>query len=142
VVVGLLDALRKPAGEDAREAVAEAFDALRAFAELLTLHSASHLDRQAIIDLVDGESEDEAAGKYDREELPALIVLPVLLRGKSVAGILGIPEAEYRDRCLAGFGRAEASEGVVVTAVLGAWVNAGMGGDVEWVKRRLKGRAA
>jgi hypothetical protein len=142
VVVGLLDALPKPAGEDAREAVAEAFDALRAFAELLTLHSASHLDRQAIIDLVDGESEDEAAGNQEHEELPALIVLPVLLRGKSVAGLLGIPEAEYRERCLAGFGRAEASEEVVAKAVLDAWVNAGMGGDVDWVKGWLEGRAA
>ncbi|KAG9083920.1 hypothetical protein FRC06_004313 [Ceratobasidium sp. 370] len=138
VVVGLLDALPKPAGEDAREAVAEAFDALRAFAELLALLSASHIDRQAIIDLVDGESADEGAGQEEREELPALIVLPALLRGKSVATLLNIPEVEYRERCLGGFGRAEASEELVAKAVLRVWGNAGVGVEGEWVKGWLE----
>ncbi|KAG8690791.1 hypothetical protein FRC08_010356, partial [Ceratobasidium sp. 394] len=131
VVVGLLDALPKPAGEDAREAVAEAFDALRTFAELLALLSASHVDRQAIIDLVDGEPADQGA-EEDREELPALIVLPALLRGKSVATLLNTPEAEYRERCLGGFGRAEASEEVVARAVLRVWAGAGLGAECEW----------
>ncbi|QRW11478.1 hypothetical protein RhiLY_10477 [Ceratobasidium sp. AG-Ba] len=138
VVVGLLDALPKPAGEDAREAVGEAFDALRTFAELLGLLSASVLDKQAIIDLVDGESADEASGKEEREELPALIVLPAVLRGKSVATLLDIPEAEYRERCLSGFGRAEASEEVVAKAVLRAWKE---GESTEWVRAWLEGRS-
>ncbi|KAG9103905.1 hypothetical protein FRC07_009902 [Ceratobasidium sp. 392] len=136
VVVGLLDALPKPAGEDAREAVAEAFDALKGFAELLMLLSASAVDRQAVVDLVDGESGDEGAGVSERDELPALVVLPALLRGKSIATLLNIPEAEYRDRCLGGFGRAEASEEVVVKAVLRV-----SGGLEEWVRSWLEGRA-
>ncbi|KAF8598664.1 hypothetical protein BDV93DRAFT_526593 [Ceratobasidium sp. AG-I] len=141
VVVGLLDALPKPAGDDAREAVIEAFDALRAFAELLSLLSASHIDRQAVIDLIDGESADEGTGAEEREELPALIVLPALLRGKSVAGLLGIGEGEYRERCLAGFGRAEASEEVVAKAALGVWGASGMGAEYDWVRVWLEGRA-
>ncbi|KAG8736135.1 hypothetical protein FRC10_009657 [Ceratobasidium sp. 414] len=142
VVVGLLDALPKPAGEDAREAVAEAFDALCAFADLLALLSASHLDRQAIIDLVDSESADKGgAGNEEREELSALIVLPALLRGKSVATVLNIPEVEYRERCLGGFGRAEASEEVVAKAMLRAWGNVGVGVEGEWVRGWLEGRA-
>ncbi|QRV96725.1 hypothetical protein RhiJN_24743 [Ceratobasidium sp. AG-Ba] len=138
VVVGLLDALPKPAGEDAREAVGEAFDALRTFAELLGLLSALVLDKQAIIDLVDGESADGATGKEEREELPALIVLPALLRGKRVATLLDISEAEYRERCLSGFGRAEASEELVAKAVLRAWKE---GEGAEWVRVWLEGRS-
>jgi hypothetical protein len=141
VVFGLLDALPKPAGEDAREAVVEAFDALRAFTELLALLSAHPIDRQAIIDLVDGESGDESNGHLEREELSALIVLPALLRGRSVATLLEIGEAEYRERCLAGFGRAEASEEVVVRAVLATGLS-GLGPDRQWVKGWLEGRAA
>ncbi|KAG9121367.1 hypothetical protein FRC07_002701 [Ceratobasidium sp. 392] len=49
----------KPAAEDARKVVAGAFDALRAFAGLLTLLSVSTINRQAAIGLVDGEFSDE-----------------------------------------------------------------------------------
>ncbi|KAG8778286.1 hypothetical protein FRC12_025062 [Ceratobasidium sp. 428] len=141
VVVGLLDALPKPGGEDAREAVAEAFDALRGFADVLGLIGVGGVDRQAVVDLVDGEpssSDNNNSEEVEREELPALIVLPALLRGKSVATLLEIPEAEYRERCLGGFGRAEASEEVVARAVLkvGGWGGEGEG----WVRVWLEGR--
>lgn len=141
VVFSLFDALPKPAGDDAREAVVEAFDALRAFTELLILLSAIPLNPQAIINLVDGEPDNEPNGRAEREELPALIVLPALLRGKSVAAVLEIGEAQYRERCLAGFGRAEASEDVVVKAVLASGLSE-LGPDKEWVKGWLAGRAA
>ncbi|KAG8781137.1 hypothetical protein FRC12_022198 [Ceratobasidium sp. 428] len=145
VVVGLLDALPKPGGEDAREAVAEAFDALRGFADVLGLIGVvggGGVDRQAVVDLIDGEpspsSDNNNSEEVEREELPALIVLPALLRGKSVATLLEIPEAEYRERCLGGFGRAEASEEVVARAVLkvGGWGGEGEG----WVRVWLEGR--
>ncbi|KAG8727501.1 hypothetical protein FRC11_013032, partial [Ceratobasidium sp. 423] len=129
VVLGLLDGMPRPAGEDAKEAVGEAFGAFTRFVDVLGLLSFPTLDKAQLIKLIDGESlptqspslapnSSPGSSTDDQDELPALLVIPTLLAGKSVASILGIDEAAYRERCLSGFGRAEASEGVVLRAVL------------------------
>jgi hypothetical protein len=74
-------------------------------------------------------------------------VLPTLLHATSVAALLEIDESveidesAYRERCLSGFGRAEASEGVVIRAVLARLDEVG-GSDVpKWVKAWMKSQA-
>ncbi|KAF8720239.1 GAG-pre-integrase domain, partial [Rhizoctonia solani] len=128
----------RPAGDDAKEAVGEAFVAFTKFCEVLVLYSAPAFDKDMLVRLIDGEASvppattgslksstpllsstsSATSTSSEEDELPALLVIPTLLHGTSVAALLEIDEAAYRERCLSGFGRAEASEGVVVRAVL------------------------
>jgi len=102
----LLNVLPRPEGAGqnttmAREAVDEAFEALGALCALLSAtDTGAELRDDFDLDLlVDG--------------LPMLIALPVLLRWSGhgepqvVPAMLGVDEAEYRNGCLSGFGRAD-----------------------------------
>lgn len=103
----------------AREAVDEAFNGLAALTALL--------DSEMNDDLQDLE--------VVTADLPTVIALPILLRmlvrrngsdlldpeikpTLGVPALLGIPEAEYRDTCLSGFGRAEECGSTVAKQVL------------------------
>ncbi|KAJ1300312.1 hypothetical protein OPQ81_005134 [Rhizoctonia solani] len=163
VVLAMLDGMPRPSGEDAKEAVGEAFGALARFVEVLGMLASPMFDKAALIKLVDGETslpakspspsstskspspakssptQPSSPSSDEDEELPALLVLPTLLYGRSVASILGIDEAAYRERCLSGFGRAEASEEVVLRAVLARLDEEER--VPEWVKDWIKTRA-
>jgi hypothetical protein len=112
-----LEAFPRPSAERettrlAREAVDEAFDALKALVALL---DAVHLHALPTHDAEELEREIETIAA----DLPTLIALPVLLRAfvfetsgegvspPSVAEMLGMKAIEYRSGCLLGFGRAE-----------------------------------
>ncbi|EUC58547.1 hypothetical protein RSOL_262120 [Rhizoctonia solani AG-3 Rhs1AP] len=137
-VLGLLDPMPRPMGQDAKEAVGEAFDAFKRFVDVLGLLAQPNPDTSALIRLVDGEPQSLSPDEED--ELPALLVLPALLHGQSIPSILGIDEIAYRERCLSGFGRAEASEGVVLRAVLARMDEVGVPGWVkEWMVERVEG---
>ncbi|KAK2467834.1 hypothetical protein APHAL10511_000129 [Amanita phalloides] len=114
----LLCQFPRPTGEReatrlAREAVDEAFNGLRALAELL-----------GEVDVALSQPNPEFRLDHDTLDLSLLIALPVLLRGwsrgtdVSVAEMVGLSEEEYRKVCLSGFGRAEECEAVVVRRVL------------------------
>ncbi|KAF8671823.1 hypothetical protein RHS04_08086 [Rhizoctonia solani] len=163
IVLSLLDGMPRPAGDDAKEAVGEAFVAFTKFCEVLVLYSAPAFDKDMLVRLIDGETSVPAATtgslksstpllsstssatstSSEEDELPALLVIPTLLHGTSIAALLEIDEAAYRERCLSGFGRAEASEGVVVRAVL-ARLEEQHAVDARvpaWVKAWMKTRA-
>ncbi|KAI0318388.1 hypothetical protein OF83DRAFT_26697 [Amylostereum chailletii] len=110
----LLNMLPRPSTELpttrlAREAVDDAFNGLQALVALLELEAIA----------VSGRDPAEVAKELVAltVELPTLIALPVLLNAfvlpyhssgwRTVAGMLGMSESEYRQGCLAGFGRAE-----------------------------------
>lgn len=95
------------ANELAREAVGEAFNGLKALAVLL-----EDVGTNAFEKGTQTQAELETELEVLTADLPTLISLPVILRAyvstsRTVAEMLGIPEAEYRNSCLSGFGRAE-----------------------------------
>ncbi|KAL0956163.1 hypothetical protein HGRIS_002323 [Hohenbuehelia grisea] len=103
----VLNRLPRPAADKeaarlACEAVEEAFIDLRSLPSFLEAVYAHKADQN-------WEEELDAL----TEEIPTLLVLPVLLNvygapgATSVPQILGLEEAEYRKVCLSGFGRAE-----------------------------------
>jgi len=119
VLYDLLSLLPKPtpsndANRVAREAVDEAFEALSALT--------------ALLGAVDAGAGAEVREDFDLElltdGLPVLIALPVLLRWSGhgepqvIPAMLGISDAEYREGCLSGFGRADDCMGVVVPRIL------------------------
>ncbi|CCO36267.1 hypothetical protein BN14_10398 [Rhizoctonia solani AG-1 IB] len=151
VMLAMLDVIPRPAGDDAKEAVGEALVAFAKFCEVLVAYSTPGFDKDTLVKLIDGEASlptslrplsiHSASTSSEEDELPALLVLPTLLHGTSVAALLEIDESAYRERCLSGFGRAEASEGVVVRAVLARLDEVGGSGVPEWVKAWMKTRA-
>ncbi|TDL26200.1 hypothetical protein BD410DRAFT_571484 [Rickenella mellea] len=110
----LLGTLPKPAATNqvAHEAVDEAFEALAALTALLSAVNSGSVVRE------DLDLELLTTG------LPVLIAIPVLIRWagrdetNSISTMLVITETEYRDGCLAGFGRADECTGVVGQRVL------------------------
>ncbi|GJJ06376.1 hypothetical protein Clacol_000567 [Clathrus columnatus] len=101
----------------AREAVDEAFNGLAALIALLDCEMNEDLED------LDPMTAD----------LPTVIALPVLLRifvrgsnldesgtklGLSVSGLIGVPEQEYREACLSGFGCAEECGSTIAKRVL------------------------
>ncbi|ELU36323.1 hypothetical protein AG1IA_09647 [Rhizoctonia solani AG-1 IA] len=52
------------------------------------------------------------------DEIPAILVILTLLYPASMTKLLEIDEATYREQCLSGFVRTEASEGVLVRVAL------------------------
>ena len=102
----------------AREAVDEAYDGLKALAQLLEFAQAnsSTKNKQAEVDYLK-ELEELTA------DLPTLIALPVVLRAHSptssdIASMIGLSEQDYRSGCLHGFSRAEECAGAVGQRVL------------------------
>ncbi|KXN90160.1 hypothetical protein AN958_04650 [Leucoagaricus sp. SymC.cos] len=103
----------------AREAVDEAFDALKALSALL---DAIHKKNS------DGRSPRDMAKEINvlAEDIPVLIALPILLhayggsKSGSVANLLGLSESEYRKGCLGGIGRAEECASLVAQRVMDA----------------------
>jgi len=116
----LLNMLPRPSDDKAttkvaREAVDEAFEGLAALAAFL----------EAIQAKTDGKSAETVVAELQTltDEIPTLIALPPMLRvfcprDATVAGMLGIAEAEYRAGPLAGFGSAERAAGAVGRLVL------------------------
>ncbi|KAK0241248.1 hypothetical protein EDD85DRAFT_393868 [Armillaria nabsnona] len=110
VLYDILNQLPRPDAHNAatrlaREAVDEAFDALKAlptFFDVVSYTSPAHS--------VDGIAQQLATAAQD---LPTLIVLPAVLHVyglpemQSVPAMLGISDSDYRNGCLTGFGRAE-----------------------------------
>ncbi|THV06758.1 hypothetical protein K435DRAFT_960357 [Dendrothele bispora CBS 962.96] len=97
----------KEATSFAREAVDEAMSALRALATLFEV--ALNFAKPA-----EGRNVTDQAHELESitEQIPTLIALPVLLQAHGgvdarVSSILGLPEDEYRNGCLSGFGRAD-----------------------------------
>lgn len=89
----------------AKEAVDQAFEGLQTLPTLLDI--ATNKGRS-------GTTEDLIKKFNDlTTKIPSLIALPIILRAfsgpgmSSVSALLGIPEEEYRNNCLSGFGRAE-----------------------------------
>ncbi|KAK0212385.1 hypothetical protein DFS33DRAFT_22347 [Desarmillaria ectypa] len=89
----------------AREAVNEAFNALKALPAFFDGVSSTSLARS-----VDDIAQQLATAA---EDLPTLIALPAMLHVyglpemQSVPAMLGISDSDYRNGCLTGFGRAE-----------------------------------
>lgn len=118
----------------AREAVEEAYSGLAALCALLDCE-------------VNGDLEDLEAITAD---LPTVIALPILLRmfvrhetdgsGDTVAGLLGVPEQEYRSACLTGFSRAEECGPVVAKRILDGLKQRQVVNDdrfVGWLENRI-----
>ncbi|KAJ3565907.1 hypothetical protein NP233_g7347 [Leucocoprinus birnbaumii] len=109
----------KEATRLAREAVDEAFDALKALSALLDAIDKRNNDAGAPIAMA--KEVHELA-----EDIPLLIALPILLSAYgglnpgSVATLLCTSEAEYRKNCLSGIGRAEECAPVVAQRVMDA----------------------
>lgn len=120
----LLNTLPRPSADKeatrlAREAVDEAFDALRALSALLDA-----VDKRS-----GGAGSPKAMAKEVHqlaEDIPLLIALPILLstygglNPGSVATLLGFSETEYRRNCLSGIGRAEECAPVIAQRVMAA----------------------
>jgi hypothetical protein len=120
----LLDMLPRPSANNkatrlAREAVDEAFDALKALSALLdAIHKKSG----------DGRTPADMAKEISKlaEDIPLLIALPILLHAYgglnsgSVADLLGLAESDYRKGCLEGIGRAEECASVIAQRVMDA----------------------
>ncbi|KAJ7690632.1 hypothetical protein B0H17DRAFT_935723 [Mycena rosella] len=100
----------------ANEAIAEAFDGLRALAPLL--------EAVQMVAPGGGQHLTETELEALTEELPTLLALSVLLNaygtksGRSVARMLGLSEEEYRKGCLSGFGRADECAAAVGQRIL------------------------
>lgn len=118
----LLNILPRPSADKgatrlAREAVDEAFEALKALSALLdAIHKKSGHGRTA----------EDMAREINilTEDIPLLIALPVLLHAyggshsTSVANLLGLSEDEYRNGCLSGIGRAEECASVIAHRIM------------------------
>ena len=147
----LLSLLPRPATDKeasrlAREAVDEAFGGL------LALHT--FLEAVQSTQQHGTLTESELVGHLTilSSELPTLIALPPLLRvygtnsagsGHSVASMIGLSEDEYRNGCLAGFGRAEECGEPVGRRVLDA-LEAGASQPppsvvIKWLEAELTG---
>ncbi|KII92130.1 hypothetical protein PLICRDRAFT_36919 [Plicaturopsis crispa FD-325 SS-3] len=136
----LLNLLPRPNGAQestrlAREAVDEAFDGLKTLAAFL----------EAVQDNALLKESDGVPARLDAltADLPTLVALPALMRAcgevRSVAGILGFAEEEYRGECLSGFGRAEDCAGVVAQRVLDVLLADGADGVLEgWLEREIE----
>ena len=117
ILYDLLTLLPKPTPTStdnriAREAVDEAFEALAALTALLgAIEGGEDVREDFDLDLL-------------TEGLPVLIALPVLFRwsghGESqvITTMLGVGDAEYRERCLTGFGRADECSSTVARKML------------------------
>lgn len=114
----------KECNQLAGEAVEDAFDGLKSLSPLLdAVHSSySRSDSKDVL--------KELALKFQglTTSLPLLIAIAVLLQAPvpgrsitiSVGELLGIKEAQYRNECLSGFGRAEECATTVASRVLSA----------------------
>lgn len=97
--------------EVAREAVDEAFEALAALTALLAAVCDTRIREDLDLELI-------------TTDLPVLIALPILLGWLGYDGatvipaMLGLSETDYRESCLAGFGRADECTSVVGERVL------------------------
>jgi cation transporter-like permease len=108
----------KEATRLAREAVDEAFDALKALSVLL----------DAIHKTGEGRTPEDMAKEIHElaKGIPLLVALPVLLHAygglnsSSVAKLLDLSGTEYRRSCLSGIGRAEESAHVIAQSVMDA----------------------
>ena len=146
----LLSLLPRPATDKeasrlAREAVDEAFGGLYALHVFLEAIQSAQLSAL---------TESESVGHLTilSSELPTLIALPPLLRvygtnsagpDHSVASMIGLSEDEYRNGCLAGFGRAEECGEPVGRRVLDA-LEAGASQTsplvvIKWLEAELNG---
>ncbi|KAI0812676.1 hypothetical protein BC629DRAFT_1271384, partial [Irpex lacteus] len=109
----LLATLPRPTDSLAREAVDDGYDSLSALVALFEFIQAGRAGTSAVVDLA---TELHAL----THDIPVLIALPVMLRAfvfpsisqgqtqeRTVASMLGMTEAAYRNGCLSGFGRAE-----------------------------------
>ncbi|OCH91428.1 hypothetical protein OBBRIDRAFT_728808 [Obba rivulosa] len=159
----LLNTLPRPSVDNprtklAREAVDEAFEALRALAtllEALQVHPLVVRGRPGSTHslLAMSASPADLAADLDvlTSDLPTLIALPILLRAfvpapdaaseRSVAAILGLTENDYRKGCLGGFGRAEECTVAVGARVLDAF-RAESSGRADAVVRWLEHQVA
>jgi hypothetical protein len=139
----LLSLLPRPvaANQLACEAVDEAFDGLRALADLLEAAQTNAFAKgtQTQVEL---ETELEML----TADLPTLISLPIILHtyyspSRTVAEMLGIPEDEYRKSCLSGFARAEECASVVGQRVLDVLANEALmpahGVVTKWLEAEL-----
>ncbi|EMD37584.1 hypothetical protein CERSUDRAFT_83328 [Gelatoporia subvermispora B] len=160
----LLNLLPRPSADNprtklAREAVDEAYEALRALAallEALQVHPlvvrGRHGSTHSLLAMSASPADLAADLDVLTADLPALVALPVLLRAfvpthapadgaeRSVAGMVGLPEADYRKGCLGGFGRAEectAAVGARVLDVLRAENSGGADAIVRWLEHRV-----
>ncbi|KAI0093100.1 hypothetical protein BDY19DRAFT_882381 [Irpex rosettiformis] len=143
----LLAMLPRPTDSLAREAVDDGYDSLSALVALFEFIQSSKTGTSAIFDL---PAELQAL----THDIPVLIALPVMLpalfpstsqgqtQERTVANMLGMSDAAYRNGCLSGFGRAEEcvpAVGQRVLDVLGACEgNAqGKGVVIRWLKAEV-----
>ncbi|QRW23885.1 cytochrome P450 family protein [Rhizoctonia solani] len=137
IVLSLLDGMPRPAGDDAKEAdmLVRLIDGERRSS---CHHQLSQIQHPApVLDLV------RHINFLGRRRAPGPAGHPHPLARHVRCRLLEIDEAAYRERCLSGFGRAEASEGVVVRAVL-ARLEEQHAVDARvpaWVKAWMKTRA-
>ncbi|PFH52040.1 hypothetical protein AMATHDRAFT_57755 [Amanita thiersii Skay4041] len=141
VLYELLSQLPRPTADKestrlAREAVCEAFAGLKALPTLLELVEAASHGRSDYLK-IQGNLESLTT------DLPLLIALPIVLQilteQRSVAGIIGVPEEEYRKACLSGFGRAEECGAAIAHRVIDAWrFEHGAGHEmINWLEREI-----
>ncbi|KAI0355745.1 hypothetical protein OH77DRAFT_1520824 [Trametes cingulata] len=158
----LLDQLPKPSKDNeqtrlAREVVDEAFDGLSSLIALLESIQL-HATPARPVGPNSSPKAPLAALEADLElltaDLPIVIALPILLRTflpgeRTVHGLLGLGEAEYRKGCLGGFGRAEECGIAVGERVLDVLradgavrAQEGAEGLLRWLERELQAARA
>ncbi|KAI9061765.1 hypothetical protein FKP32DRAFT_925194 [Trametes sanguinea] len=153
----LLSQLPKPSQDKeqtrlAREVVDEAFDGLSSFVALL---ESIQLHATPARPIAPGASPKAPLAELEADlelltaDLPIVIALPVLMRTflpgeRTVHGLLGLSEAEYRKGCLGGFGRAEECGIAVGQRVLDVLradpavrAQEGADGFLRWLEREL-----
>ncbi|KAI0645964.1 hypothetical protein C8Q79DRAFT_910078 [Trametes meyenii] len=158
----LLDQLPKPSQDKeqtrlAREVVDEAFEGLSALIALLESIQPHVVPARPA---APGGSPKAPLAELEADlelltaDLPIVIALPILLRAfvpgeRAVHGLLGLGEAEYRQGCLGGFGRAEECGIAVGQRVLdvlradpGVRVQEGGEGLLRWLERELEAARA
>ncbi|KAF8749696.1 hypothetical protein RHS01_09896 [Rhizoctonia solani] len=133
IVLSLLDSMPRPAGDDAKEAVGEAFVAFTKFCEVLVLYSAPAFDKDMLVRLIDGETSvppattgslksstpllsstsSATSTSSEEDELPPCWSSPPSCTARPLPPFLKSTRRPIASGVLSGFGRAEASEGVV-----------------------------
>ncbi|KAI0820034.1 hypothetical protein BC628DRAFT_1331289 [Trametes gibbosa] len=158
----LFEQLPKPSKDKeqtrlAREVVDEAFDGL---SSLIALLESIQMHATPARPVAPGASPKapladlEADLELLTEDIPIVIAIPILLRTfipseRSVHGLLGLTETEYRKGCLSGFGRAEECGIAVGQRVLDVLradpavrAQEGTDGFCRWLERELQAARA